>query len=100
MSTSQTFPGTQKGKKGRKGTKIFNAFNSVPSEPVNLEEFAEQHDVSVKTLRQVSRFDKTGLPGKVIIKKDRASSEIRIWREEAEAAATEATTVTDTQAAE
>lgn len=56
-------------KRGRKGTKILDAFNAVPAQPVDANAFAEQYGISLNVLRQAKRFDKTGLEGRVRVKK-------------------------------
>jgi hypothetical protein len=66
-------------KRGRKGTKINAAFAAIGTEPVDAEEFAAKHNVSLNVLRQAKRFDKTGLP-KVRVKK--LDGRLRVFREE------------------
>lgn len=68
-------------KRGRKGTKISDAFANVPSEPVELEKFATENSVSVAVLRQSKRFDKTGLPGNIRIRKNKETGVLMISRE-------------------
>lgn len=68
-------------KRGRKGDKISKAFQSIPSAPTPVEEFAQQHNVSIAVLRQSRRFDSTGLPGAVKVKKDKETKQLMIWRE-------------------
>lgn len=71
---------TQKTTRGRKTKKIIEAYKAVPTVPVNFEEFSVQQGVSPRTLRQISRFDKSGLPGKVIICKG-DNGQLEIWRD-------------------
>ena len=78
-----TKPKKEAKKRGRKGDKIVKAFQAVPSTAVNAEEFAKQHNVSMAVLRQAKRFDTTGLPGAVKVKKDRTAGVLMIWRETA-----------------
>lgn len=66
-------------KRGRKGTKINEAFAAIGTEPVDAEEFAAEHNVSLNVLRQAKRFDKTGLP-RVRVKK--LEGRLRVFREE------------------
>lgn len=79
-----TKPAKESKKRGRKGSKIVNAFKAVPSTPVTVSAFTAEHQVSVPVLRQWKRFDKTGLKGQVRVKKDKASGELMIWRDNAE----------------
>jgi hypothetical protein len=68
-------------KRGRKGDKIVKAFTAIPSTPTSAEDFAKTHGVSIAVLRQSKRFDETGIPGTVKVKKDKASKTLMIWRE-------------------
>ena len=68
-------------KRGRKGNKIINAFRNIPSVPTDVEKFAAEHGVSIGVLRQISRFDKTGLPGTVKVRKN-TTGVLMIWRDE------------------
>jgi len=68
-------------KRGKKGDKIVKAFEAIPKNPVNVEDFATTHDVSVPVLRQSKRFDKSGLDGRVRVKKDKETGNLMIWRE-------------------
>lgn len=67
--------------RGRKGDKVKNAFRAIPTEPVSIDTFTQEHNVSVHCLKQSKRFDTTGLPGKVHVKKDKTSGVTMIWRE-------------------
>lgn len=61
---------------------IAQAFESIPSTPVDAEEFASQHGISVSTLRQQKRFDPLqgeGMP-RVYVKKSRKDGVLYIWR--------------------
>lgn len=78
-----TKPKREVKKRGRKGTKILDAFRAVPTTAVPAEEFATTHSVSMAVLRQARRFDTTGLPGAVKVKKDRQAGILMIWRETA-----------------
>ena len=64
-----------------KPSKIITAFRNVPEHPVEAEPFAETHGISVAVLRQIKRFDKTGLPGKVKVRKDHRGV-LMIWRDD------------------
>lgn len=64
-----TKPKREPKKRGRKGDKIQRAFAAITITPVDLEQFAEAHEVSVHVLRQSKRFDKTGIAGAVHVKK-------------------------------
>lgn len=68
-------------KRGRKGTKIVDAFRAVPTQPMPVEEFVALHEVSLPVLRQYKRFDKTGLPGTVRVRKDKETSILMVWRD-------------------
>lgn len=76
-----TKPAKEPKKRGRKGTKINDAFTNVPSEPTELEPFASQFNVSIAVLRQSKRFDKTGIPGEIRIRKNKETGIPMIWRE-------------------
>lgn len=69
-------------KRGRKGDKILKAFRAITSTKVNAEQFAKQHGVSLAVLRQGLRFDKTGIAGKVRVKKD--NGVLMVWREKSD----------------
>lgn len=56
-------------KRGRKGDKIIKAFKAITSTPVNAEDFAAEHNISLNVLRQAKRFDNTDLPGRVRVKR-------------------------------
>lgn len=71
--------GQQPKKRGRKGDKILKAFRAITAAKVNAEQFAKQHGVSLAVLRQGLRFDKTGITGKVRVKKD--NGVLMVWRE-------------------
>lgn len=71
--------GQQPKKRGRKGDKILKAFRAITAQKVNAEQFAKQHGVSLAVLRQGLRFDKTGITGKVRVKKD--NGVLMVWRE-------------------
>lgn len=68
-------------KRGRKGDKIINAFRNIPSTPTDAESFADIHGISIGVLRQIKRFDKTGLPGTVKVRKN-TSGILMIWRDD------------------
>ena len=68
-------------KRGRKGTKIINAFQNVPSTPVNALDYANKHGISLVSLQQSKRFDTTGIPGKVHVKKDKSTGTLMVWRD-------------------
>jgi len=68
-------------KRGRKGDKIIKAFELVPETPVDAEQFAQEHSVSLAVLRQSKRFDKSDMDGNVKVKKDKGSGRLMIWRE-------------------
>ncbi|MGK0299070.1 MAG: hypothetical protein ACI9XC_002697 [Gammaproteobacteria bacterium] len=66
--------------KGRRGVKIYAAFKAIPSEPVLAEEFCKQHDISLHTLRQVKRFDETGLKEPVFVRQLIKRGDLYVWR--------------------
>lgn len=66
-------------KRGRQGSKIMTAFNAIGNTPMSVEQFTKQHNVSLAVLRQSKRFDKTGLPGIVHVKKK--DGVLMVWRE-------------------
>ena len=69
--------------RGRKSNNIDLAFKAIPAHPVNVEDFATKHRVSVAVLRQHTRFNK--YPGTVFVRKNKASGITEIWREPAKA---------------
>lgn len=70
-----------KAKTGPKTSKIHSAFYHVPTEPTSADAYASKFGVSVAVLRQHARFDTTGLPGKVQVRKDKTSKALMLWRE-------------------
>jgi hypothetical protein len=68
-------------KRGRKGDKIAKAFLEVPATPVDFEQYAENHGVSVNVLRQIKRHDRYSETGKVFVRKNKATKRMEIWRE-------------------
>lgn len=68
-------------KRGRKGNNIATAFKSIPHSPVDLEQFANTHSVSVAVLRQAKRFDPVPETGRVKVRKDKQTDNLTIWRE-------------------
>ena len=73
-------------KRGRKGDNILKAYMSIPSKPTPIEQFAQEHNVSLPVLKQSKRFDKTGLEGTVRVKKlpQEDKKVLMIWREHVE----------------
>ncbi|RWZ87255.1 MAG: hypothetical protein EO766_12075 [Hydrotalea sp. AMD] len=75
-------------KRGRKGNKINDALLAVTTTPEPAEEFAIKHNVSVAVLRQAKRFIDTmdketaAKIGKVIVKQDKTTKQLMIWRED------------------
>lgn len=65
-------------KRGRKGSKIEFAFVAIPQNPVPAEKFVEDHGISMPVLRQFKRFDKSGLPGQVNVRKQ--DGVLMVWR--------------------
>ncbi len=65
-----------------RSSNIENAFQSIPSTPVDAEEFAARHNISVTTLRQQKRFDPLQGEGvdKVHVKKSRKDGHLYVWR--------------------
>ena len=68
-------------KRGRKGDKLKKAFLEIPSEKVDLEQYAEQHGVSAKSLRQIKRHDLYKSLGQVYVRKDKDTKKMQIWRD-------------------
>jgi len=66
-------------KRGRQGSKIMTAFKAIGDTPMSADAFMKQHNVSLAVLRQSKRFDKTGLPGTVHVKKKDGT--LMVWRE-------------------
>lgn len=56
-------------KRGRKGTKIAEAFAAIDENPIDAEAFAAERGISMNVLRQAKRFDRSGIAGKVRVKK-------------------------------
>lgn len=68
-------------RKKSSGGKIHEALRNVPVEQaVEVEAFAAKYSVSIATLRQAKRFDKTGLPGQVKVFKDKKTKVLMIRR--------------------
>lgn len=65
-------------KRGRKGDKIQQAFASISETPVSADQFIKDHGISMPVLRQFKRFDKTGLPGQVNVRK--REGVLMVWR--------------------
>ena len=68
-------------KRGRKGDNIKRAYAAIPSTPVQLETFANEHQVAVHVLTQCKRFDSPDSIGTVHVKTDKATKQLMIWRE-------------------
>lgn len=66
------------GPRGRKSNNIGMAFKAIPPDPVNVEEFAKKHRVSIAVLRQHKRFDK--YPGTVFVRTNKEKGYVEIWR--------------------
>ena len=75
--------GEKKGTKpGPKGNKIPNALAKVPTEPVLATTFCKDHDISLTTIRQISRFrnmDPIKKPP-IQVRKPFSNGPIYIWR--------------------
>jgi hypothetical protein len=69
---------TTEKKRGRKGDKIQTAFLAITETPVPAEQFIEKYGISMPVLRQFKRFDKTGLPGHVNVRKQEGV--LMVWR--------------------
>lgn len=67
--------------RGRKSNNIDLAFKAIPTNPVDVEKFAEKHRCSVAVLRQHKRFDK--YPGTVFVRKNKETGITEVWREPA-----------------
>ncbi len=67
-------------KRGRKGNKIVKAFEDIPRDAVNFEDYARDHGVSPKVLRQIKRHDKFTELGKVFVRKNKQTQTMMIWR--------------------
>ncbi|MFC1334843.1 MAG: hypothetical protein G8D91_09200 [gamma proteobacterium symbiont of Clathrolucina costata] len=60
------------------------AFEAIPSHPVDAEEFAESHGISVSALRQRYRFDPLKDSGaEVHVKKSKKDGRLYVWRGDA-----------------
>lgn len=81
---SATKPTATAKKRGRQSNKIANAFAGLTSTPVNIDEYAKSHGVSVAVLRQAKRFDKSTGTGSVHVKKDKETGSLMIWRSSSE----------------
>ncbi len=69
-------------KRGRKGDKIKNAFQAIPSDPTDANVYINEHGISMNVLRQSKRFDKSGTPGVVHVRKDKDTGNLMVWRSE------------------
>lgn len=76
-----TAKSAEKRKRGRKGTKISEAFRAIPETPISVDDFAAQYGVSIPVLRQSKRFDTSPDLGRVVVKVDKDSGKLQIWRE-------------------
>lgn len=65
-------------KRGRKSDKIQQAFAAITETPVPADQFIKDHGISMPVLRQFKRFDKTGLPGQVNVRKREGI--LMVWR--------------------
>lgn len=65
-------------RRGRKGNKIQDAFAAIPEVPTDANKFIELHGISMPVLRQFKRFDTTGLPGMVNVRK--RDGMLMVWR--------------------
>lgn len=74
-------------KRGRKGNKIADALLAVPTTPVAVDLFTQEHDVSVAVLRQAKRFIEKMTPeqatqvGNIIVKQNKDTKTLMIWKE-------------------
>lgn len=74
-------------KRGRKGNKITSALQAVPTTPMSVDTFIQQHGVSLAVLRQAKRFvekmDTTDAAkvGNVMVRQDKVTKQLMIWRE-------------------
>lgn len=68
-------------KRGRKGEKISECFLNIPVHPIPATELIEKYGVSLPVLRQFKRFDRSGLPGLVNVKKDKTTGVLMVWRD-------------------
>lgn len=65
-----------------RSSRIAEAFKSIPTTPVDAEEFAAKHNISVSTLRQQKRFDPLQGEGdeRVYVKKSKRDGRLYVWR--------------------
>lgn len=70
----------------KRDSKIQEAYRAVTSTPVTLKSLADRFGLSWRTLRQVNRFNETGVLG-ITIRKDKESQELLIWIDENKARA-------------
>ena len=74
-------------KRGRTGNKIQQALFAVPNTPVPVDQFIQEHGVSVAVLRQSKRFTEhlsvndRQLIGKICVKQDKTTKILMIWKE-------------------
>lgn len=75
-------------KRGRKGTKITAALQAVPTTPIPVDAFIQQHGVSLAVLRQAKRFVEKMSPteatsiGTVHVRQDKATKQLMIWKDQ------------------
>ena len=73
-------------KRGRKGDKITLALMAAPITPTPVDAFMKQYGVSLAVLRQAKRFveklddDTRAKIGKVVVKQDKATKQLMIWK--------------------
>lgn len=74
-------------KRGRKGDKIQQALLAVPEQPISVDDFRKQYNVSTAVLRQsrrfISKMDATVRKqiGTVKVRQDKDTKVLMIWRE-------------------
>ncbi|PPD54356.1 MAG: hypothetical protein CTY12_03430 [Methylotenera sp.] len=74
-------------KRGRKGNKIADALLAVPTTPIAVDSFIQEHGVSVAVLRQAKRFiekmnpEQAAQVGNIIVKQNKDTKTLMIWKE-------------------
>lgn len=74
-------------KRGRKGNKITDALLAVPTSPVTVDSFTQEHGVSVAVLRQAKRFIEKMTPeqasqvGTIVVRQHKDTKTLMIWKE-------------------
>ena len=79
--SSIEIPTRERKKRGRKTNRIQVAYANIPYTPIELDTFIKKYNVSQAVMKQHKRFDPFPEKGRIIIKKDKQTKKVFIWRE-------------------